>query len=272
MATPSSISVTEGSGKNIATHSISETTTKELQRIELNTSAGVELGNAATPLQVSLANTGANSTKILVTPDSVALPSNQSVNVSQINGVTPNMGSGTGNTGTLRVSQATDSNVSVVGSGASGATLSSNPVTAGGLGATSNPIAVTNGQIVNTLHDKLGKQVVVGSIRDLKADAVVTLTSTTTETTLLAQVASIFLDVYSIIASNSSATATELTFRDTTGGSARFYLYVPAGETRGFMLPESAAWKQATVNTNWTVQSSQSISSVKVAVQAVKNI
>lgn len=47
-------------------------------------------------------------TKLLVTPDSVALPSNQSVNVSQINGVTPLMGTGNTGTGSLRVTIATD--------------------------------------------------------------------------------------------------------------------------------------------------------------------
>ena len=112
---------------------------------------------------------------------------------------------------------------------------------------------------------------VLQSLASNKTDAVVTLTGTTAETTLLAQVASTFLDLYSIIASNSSGTATELTFRDTTSGSARFYIYCPAGDTRGFMLTESAAWKQATVNTNWTVQSSASITSIKIAAQFVKN-
>ena len=46
--------------------------------------------------------------KLLVTPDSVALPANQSVNVSQINGVTPLMGAGNGGTGSLRVNVASD--------------------------------------------------------------------------------------------------------------------------------------------------------------------
>jgi hypothetical protein len=39
----SQISTTEGSGKNVATYSISETTTKEVQRVSLNDSSGVEL-------------------------------------------------------------------------------------------------------------------------------------------------------------------------------------------------------------------------------------
>lgn len=47
--------------------------------------------------------------KILVTPDSVALPANQSVNVSQINGVTTTMGNGVSGTGVQRVTIASDS-------------------------------------------------------------------------------------------------------------------------------------------------------------------
>lgn len=50
----------------------------------------------------------ASMTKLLVTPDSVALPAHQSVNVDQLNGNTPNLGTGTTGTGTLRVVIATD--------------------------------------------------------------------------------------------------------------------------------------------------------------------
>jgi hypothetical protein len=74
----------------------------------LRNAAGTEVGTSTTPLQVSLANTGANTSKLLVTPDSVALPANQSVNVSQINGVTPLMGAGNTGTGSPRVTLSTD--------------------------------------------------------------------------------------------------------------------------------------------------------------------
>jgi hypothetical protein len=47
--------------------------------------------------------------KLLVTPDSVALPANQSVNVSQINSVTPSMGNGVSGTGVQRFTLASDS-------------------------------------------------------------------------------------------------------------------------------------------------------------------
>lgn len=46
--------------------------------------------------------------KLLVTPDSVALPANQSVNISQINGVTPLMGNGVTGTGSPRVTLVSD--------------------------------------------------------------------------------------------------------------------------------------------------------------------
>lgn len=49
----SQIAVTEGSGKNIASYSFSETTTKEAQRIVLNNSSGTEMGTVGNPLVVS---------------------------------------------------------------------------------------------------------------------------------------------------------------------------------------------------------------------------
>ena len=73
MAT-SRVAVTEGSGKNLATHSFSEdAVTKEVSRVNLNTSAGVETGVAASPLQVSLANHGAKQHNTLGMPYGRAL-------------------------------------------------------------------------------------------------------------------------------------------------------------------------------------------------------
>ena len=51
----------------------------------------------------------ASMTKLLVTPDSVALPANQSVNIAQMNGVTTTMGNGASGTGVQRVTLANDS-------------------------------------------------------------------------------------------------------------------------------------------------------------------
>lgn len=64
---------------------------------------------SASTLRVVLATDQPQLTaKLLVTPDSVALPANQSVNVAQINAVTPLMGAGATGTGSQRVTLATD--------------------------------------------------------------------------------------------------------------------------------------------------------------------
>lgn len=71
-----------------------------------DTNSGVK---SAGTLRVVLAtDQPALTNKLLVTPDSVALPANQSVNVAQINGVTPLMGAGNTGTGSPRVTIATD--------------------------------------------------------------------------------------------------------------------------------------------------------------------
>jgi hypothetical protein len=138
-------------------------------------------------------------------------------------------------------------------------------------GRTTNPTAAADGNGVIVLADKLGKQVVVGSIRDLKVNQLTTITASTSETTVLTAVASTFLDVYGVILVNSSATASNVSFKDSTAGTTRFNIYVPAGETRGFMLNESAAFAQTTVNNNWTATSSASVTSLVITMLAVKN-
>jgi hypothetical protein len=59
MAT-SRIQVTEGSGKNVATHSFSEdAVTKEVQRVNINSSAGAEIGTAGAPIRTDPTGTTA---------------------------------------------------------------------------------------------------------------------------------------------------------------------------------------------------------------------
>lgn len=93
--------------------------------------AGAPLGVAATPMQVSLANTGANATAVKVDGSAVtqpvslasttitgtvALVANQSTNEAQINGVTPLMGNGVTGTGSQRVTIASDNTAFAVNS------------------------------------------------------------------------------------------------------------------------------------------------------------
>lgn len=219
--------------------------------------------------------TQATGTNLHTVVDSGTLTTVSTVtNLSQLGGAAIAMGTGVRSAGTQRVTIATDDLVPTTDA-ATSATGSAVPAKAsykGLIAKTANPSAASDGNLVGALADKLGKQVVVGSIRDLKGDQFTTLTSTTTETTIITAVASTFLDLYGLIIENTSATATEVSFRDVAAGSVRFAFEIPAGDTRGFMLPESGAFKQASVNTAWTAQCGTSVASVKISALYVKNI
>lgn len=158
----------------------------------------------------------------------------------------------------------------VQGNVAHDAADSGNPVKIGGKARTTNPTAVADGDRADAFCDDLGKQVVRPYVpRDLITQNTITLTSTT-ETTLLAQVASTFLDLIQIVAINTSATAVRVDIRDSTTGTIRFALYLPAGDTRGvvFQIPIP----QATVNTNWTAQLSAAVTDVRIFALAVRDV
>lgn len=251
----------DGSG---ATQPVSVAGTLSVNMTQINGVAS-SVGNGTTDTgtqRITLSSDSTGQVKLATGANTIGAVSNTSFAVTQATAASLN--ATVVGTGTFAVQAA--------GGTASGSSLTASPLTGGGLAKTANPTAVSDGQVVNSTHDKLGKQVVVGSIRDLKADAALTLTSTTTETTLIAQIASTFIDVYGLIVANISATACEVVFRDTTAGTARFSIEVPAGDTRGFMLPESAAYKQTTVNTNWTAQCGTSVASIKINALYVKNI
>lgn len=173
--------------------------------------------------------------------------------------------------GTHAVTQSGTWNVVCAGDVASGSADSGNPVKMGARAATAAPTAATDGQRVNVEADKVGRlAVAIGQIRDLCDDSYTTITSSTSETTIKAAVASTFIDVVSVLVNNTSATATRVDFRDTTGGSVRFSIYVPAGDVRGASFTRPV--KQATVNTNWTAQCSASVADVRIFLQFEKNI
>jgi hypothetical protein len=87
---------------------------------------------------------------------------------------------------------------------------------------------------------------------------------------LLAATAAEFHDLTAIVCSNASATVdTRVDFRDTTGGTVRFSLFVPAKATVGFNLPTPRP--QAVVNTNWTAQCGTTAADVRIFAQYVRN-
>ena len=133
-------------------------------------------------------------------------------------------------------------------------------------------VSGATGDYIQMTTDLKGRVMVGSAPRTLKADQTTTITASTTETTIVTAIASTFIDVYGVILANTGSTATSVTIRDVTAGTSRGQVYVPAGDTRGFMLPIDAAWKQATVNTAWTAQCSASTSSLVVTILYVKNV
>lgn len=85
----------------------------------------------------------ASMTKLLVTPDSVALPANQSVNVSQVAGTTTDVNNGTVSAGTQRVTLASDSTGQVklaAGANLAGYVVNADPTNTYGLAAVSRSV------------------------------------------------------------------------------------------------------------------------------------
>jgi hypothetical protein len=90
--------------------------------------------------------------KVLVTPDSVALPANQSVNESQINGVTPLMNNGVSGTGSQRINIASDNSaIANWGLGATGSAVTTGAqyMGANGSGNLTGIISCDNSTAVN---------------------------------------------------------------------------------------------------------------------------
>ena len=160
----------------------------------------------------------------------------------------------------------------VEGDTASGVADANNPVKIGGLAKTGNPTGVADGQRVAALFDILGKQIIAGSIRSLKAQFNSNLVATTSEVTLLPAISSVFMDIYGCILANQSASACSVSLKDSTGGTTRIFFEVPAGDTRGFMLPESGGFPQTAQNNSWTVTLGAAISTMTVSILYIKNI
>lgn len=152
------------------------------------------------------------------------------------------------------------------------ADASSNPIKIGGKALTAPPTAVTANDRVNAQFDSWGRQVSIAGLREMKANQITTITSSTSETTVLTADATYKQDVYAVIVVNTSATPTEVSFKDSTGGTTRFWVSVPANDMGGFTLPMDAGHNQAAVNNNWTATCADSVASVIITVLALKNL
>lgn len=86
--------------------------------------------------------------------------------------------------------------------------------------------------------------------------------TTTTETTLVAAIGTgLFTDLTHVSCWNLTSTATQLDFRDTTGGSISFTGAVAATVGAGFVATfnASAPWRSKTSNGNWTVKAATAV-------------
>lgn len=169
-------------------------------------------------------------------------------------------------------SQATAANLNAqaVGNVASGSTDSGNPVKIGMLAKTALPTAVSDAQRVNAIADKFGRQITIPQgMRDIVVTQTTTISASTSETTVLTAVASTFLDITAITIANTSTTGVRVDIRDATAGSVKFSWWVPSSQTMGAVF--SVPIPQSAVNNNWTVQSSASVTDLRVYVVAVKN-
>lgn len=158
------------------------------------------------------------------------------------------------------------------GTVANGVADTGNPVKIGGKASTSTSSAVTDGQRVDAEFSKTGKQVVIGTLREQMANQITTITSSTSETTIVTADATYFMDVYALIITNTSATATKVTIKDSTAGTTRMVFQVPATDTRGFMLSVDAGHKQATVNNNWTATCGTSVADIVITALVNKRL
>lgn len=132
-------------------------------------------------------------------------------------------------------------------------------------------VSGSNGDYIQSSTDLKGRVMVGSAPRTLKANQITTITTSAAETTIVTAVASTFLDLYGIIVTNTSATAVTVAIKDATAGTTRLNIAVPAGDTRGFMLPIDAAIKQTSSNNNWTA-TTQSVTSVIITALTVANL
>lgn len=116
----------------------------------------------------------ASMTKLLVTPDSVALPANQSVNISQINAVTPLMGNGVTGTGSPRVTIASDNtafSVNAIESGTwtvqPGNTPNTSPWLVSQIPATSGGLAISRRLSAGSTADAINAKASAGQVYGL---------------------------------------------------------------------------------------------------------
>ena len=189
--------------------------------------------SSASPLPVTLANTGANATAVKVDGSAVTQPVSGTVAVSTVNSVAPAFGSGVRGATVQRVTIATDDSVPVIGTVAHDAADSGAPIKVGGRARTSDITSVANDDRVDAIFDKSGRQVTFPYClpENIVNGSILTAMTGTTSTQLLAAPgAGLRNYITQITVSNAHATVgTDLHLQDGNGGTAFYPLPAAAG-------------------------------------------
>lgn len=229
------------------------------------------------------------------TTNLVALAANQSVNVAQVNGVTPLMGAGNTGTGSPRVTIATDQAalpitvasvpshavtnagtfaVQPKGSSATNVAIADNPVNLGAQAVSSENAAVTTARQVQLVADLAGKLIVLpyANPENFVSGATASMTGTTT-TSLLAQPASGLRNyITQITVSNAHATVgTDVIIQDGSGGTT-LYTIPAAAVYGGAVIHFPAPLRQPTTATAIFCANVTTGASTKVSASGYKGI
>lgn len=95
--------------------------------------------------------------------------------------------------------------------------------------------------------------------------------SNNSETTIVTADAAHYLDLYALILTNTSGTATTVTIKDSTSGTTKVVIEVPATDTRGMIVGSNAGLKQTAKNNNWTATCSTGVSTLEVTAMYTKS-
>ncbi len=165
----------------------------------------------------------------------------------------------------------TDNARPVEGAAAEGAAVAGNPLLNGGEARTTLPTAVDDGDVVRSMHDDLGRQIVTPhSPRDRTVHNRIVLTSTSETTLIAAGGAGVFRDLVFLSMSNESDTEVRVDIADSTAGTDRISMDL-APDGGGAVIPLPVPMTQSSANNNWTATLSAAVSSVYITAMAIEN-
>lgn len=149
---------------------------------------------------------------------------------------------------------------------------SGNPISIGGIARTANPAAVSALDRVRGWFTVLGKFVVqIGAPRELITHQHTQIASSSSETTILnAGGAGVLLDLVTLIITNQTATAVNVTIKDDTAGTTRMIIALAANGGAVLSFPRPV--NQAVANKPWTATLSSGSVTVNFFVQAEQNV